>query len=249
MNKTIIISIILLLFIFIFRQKNIEAEKMTNTEAVNSLVSLYKDGKFKAESLDVSNNINIAKNIVIGIQPDTDFLSIAPIGTDSKPDYTKALNIDINGNIFKPANRAKYIEISNKNTVYLAKVDYMSIRKVNIFGVDGKDVAQNATVTQTEGTMYTTGGTFNGQYGTPDSIIKYVDDSYWHGNTGVNTLLIELEEETDISQIIIYNIWDERFQPRLNGAHITLMDENKNTRRIIHTGDWAKTYSKEFILQ
>ena len=248
MYTTIIISIILLLLIIFFYQKNKE-ESMTNTEAVNSLVSLYKDGKFKVESLDVSNNINIAKNIMIGIQPDKNVLSIAPIDTDSKPDYTKALNIDIDGNIFKPANRAKFIEISNKNNVYNTREDYMTIVKVMIFNVSGEDVAKKATVTQTEGTMYTEGGTYDGKYGTPDSIIKYVDNSYWHGNTGVNTILIELEEETDISQIMIHNRFEEQYQSRLNGAHITLMDENKGVRRIIHTGNWYRAYSKEFILQ
>ena len=241
MYTTIIISIILLLLILFFYQKNRE-ESMTNTEAVNSLVSLYKDGKFKAESLDVSNNIILAKNIMIGIQPDKNVLSIAPIDTDGKPDYTKALNIDKDGKIFKPANRAKFIEISNKNPMYNTREDYMSIQKIQIVDVNGEDVAKKATVTQTEG------GTFeNNRYGTIDSIIKYVDDTKFVGNTGINTILLELEEETDISQIILHS--DSSYTVRLNGAHITLMDENKDVRRVIHTGNWWYAASKEFILQ
>ena len=245
MNPTIIISTILLLIILLLLSKNRE-EPMTNTEAVNSLVSLYKDGKFKAESLDVSNNINIAKNIMIGIQPDTEFLSIAPIGTDSFPDYTKALNIDLNGNIFKPANRAKFIEISNKNPIYNYKPNrFMSIGKIIILDVNGVDVARKATVKQTEGTMLS-----SGQYGAVDSIIKYEDNTkYFHSDTGDNTLLLELEKETDISQIILYGRPDGAFFEETNNVYLTLLDENKNVKRVIHTGNWSHTNSKEFILQ
>ena len=245
MNPTIIISTILLLIILLLLSKNRE-EPMTNTEAVNSLVSLYKDGKFKAESLDVSNNINIAKNIMIGIQPDTEFLSIAPIGTDSFPDYTKALNIDLNGNIFKPANRAKFIEISDKKPIYDYKPNrFMSIGKIIILDVNGVDVARKATVKQTEGTMLS-----SGQYGAVDSIIKYEDNTkYFHSDTSNNTLLLELEKETDISQIILYGRPDGAFFEETNNVYLTLLDENKNVKRVIHTGNWSHINSKEFILQ
>ena len=245
MYTTIIISIILLLLIIFFYQKNKE-ESMTNTEAVNSLVSLYKDGKFKVESLDVSNNINIAKNIMIGIQPDKNVLSIAPIDTDSKPDYTKALNIDIDGNIFKPANRAKFIEISDKKPIYDYKPNrFMSIGKIIILDVNGVDVARKATVKQTEGTMLS-----SGQYGAVDSIIKYEDNTkYFHSDTSNNTLLLELEKETDISQIILYGRPDGAFFEETNNVYLTLLDENKNVKRVIHTGNWSHINSKEFILQ
>jgi hypothetical protein len=247
--KTIyIISIILILIIFFLHNKKKE-HLLASNESINNIASIYSN----ATGTVSFNNINssgIAKFNNLDVSGSIKFNNLDISGNiNTTGNINTSGNINTTGNINKKQNKARYIRIGNRLLSSVPKRDHWAIKEVEVYDQSGTNIAKNKTVTITAGnTLYPD----NADWGIPGNIVNGKattdDDDCYHGITGDNELEIDLGAEYDITQINVYNRYNNEQALRANNTSIQLLDANRNVNRVIYTGNWDKAYSKEYIL-
>ena len=159
-------------------------------------------------------------------------------------------NINILGKINTKHNMARYIRIGNILTSSINSGEQWYIYEVEVYDLYGTNIALNKPVTVISGDA-TNLGDFNNTLPEviPDGNLR--SNFYSGDNNKDHELEIDLGEEYEISQIIIYNNSDmENWSTGVNNTSIQLLDStpNKNVNRIIFTGKWDKLSSKEYLL-
>jgi hypothetical protein len=153
------------------------------------------------------------------------------------------------------------------NVSPLAVRNYWSLIEIRVLNNNGENLAKNKSVTQIYGTPHNNIGlpsNITNSVIFPDSSKPSKDNivNGYHGGTGTHLLEIDLGNEYDIDTIELYNryilgkdenksspTYDIEVTARMNGTIVELINGNKNIiNRIIHTGLWHNTYSKEYIL-
>jgi hypothetical protein len=260
MHLTYIIVIILLVIIILLYNKR--ENFLVNTEAVGNIASVYADASgvanfnnirtnyIKTQNIDVLNNINILQNKVklnnVDISGNVDI--------NGNMNITKNVdisgNLNVNGKIYSKQNIARYIRIGNKLTSGIDSVDSWTIHEVEVYDSTGINIALNKGVAVISGqTAYPN----NNEWGIAANITngnaKALDGDSYHGNADKNhELEIDLGQEYDIKQIIVHNRYHSSYVTHANNTSIQLLDKNKNVNRVIFTGNWLHTYSKEYLL-
>jgi hypothetical protein len=171
----------------------------------------------------------------------------------------------VDGNIIHPGvitsnrvnnkeNNAQFIRIGNKIDATLRK-DYLTIIEVRVYSHSGENIALNKPVSIIEGKRWSGALNNDGLHGNITNGIIFPtnthSDNWMHGfigDIGINVLQIDLGAEYNISQIEIFNRWNDLFDWRLDGTTIELIGANKNVNKIIYTGLWHRQYSKTFLL-
>jgi hypothetical protein len=248
----LIITAILILVISILYTKNKE-NFISASESVLNIAKIYSD----ASSTVNFNNINNIGKIT------SNDISSNNINTNN----INTNNIMINGNLYKRQNRTRYIRVGNKfsENTQINIVDYWTLLELQAFDYSGNNVAENKPVTITAGknvgaSWSSPSNITNGLVGIRDSIDANI---LYHGDVGVNELEIDLGQEYDLSQIVLFNrpaptdVFNSTKSTdlnvlagseRLNNTTIQLFDKDKKLVRRIYTGIWYTTYSKEYIL-
>jgi hypothetical protein len=241
MHIKIIIIIILLVIIFLLYKKQREN---FSTEAIDTLVSLYTDNTrtVNLNNLDISGNLNV-KGDISGTT-----IYGKNVKVSNNLDVSGNLNVtgNISGNINTNYVKARYIQVGNDIKIDIDRKDDWTISEVVVIDDKGKNVAFNKTPTILKGTAKNS-TTF------PLSAVvdEVIYDTYYHGDTGVNLIEIDLGEEYNIVQI---SLWARggtnslSITNRLDGTHVTLLDKNQNELRTYHTGSWENTYNKIIYL-
>ena len=164
-------------------------------------------------------------------------------------------NISVN-NININNNRARFVRIGNDLPGTNIGLDYWNITSVKVFDISGNIVSDDKTVTIAAGAQWIDDSGVV-QSGEPSIITKpvptfnkttgnYID--LYQGGAGVNALIIDLGQEYNLSQIIIWGRYLPAWYQRLNNTSIQLIAEDGVTvKKTIYTGTW-ETLSKEFYL-
>jgi hypothetical protein len=180
---------------------------------------------------------------------------IEKMGDTTYLDSSLNVNGDINtsGAILQKRNKARYIKVGNKDDV-LAQ-DYWTLIELRAYDRAGNNVALGKPVTIKEGTTY--GGTPPGNitnnkiFTNPKANPNARQDNWnlgYHGNPGTNLLQIDLGEEIDLSQIVLFNRWNPSIFFRMDGTTVELIGADNKSNRIIYTGLWDKDFTKSIFL-
>ena len=183
------------------------------------------DGNIISEDSTINNNLTVGGNTII----------------------SGNLNVtgEISGELIKKGVKARYIRVGNNIPNFVSPVDYLSIGEILVINDKYQNVAKDIVPTQIVGTEYVPI-----EYPLKEATDGIIRDStnFFHGNTGSNVIEIDLKEEYNIMQIIIYNRTGTSGPNRLNGSYIKLFDKNKNDIHTIFTGYWNDSSFKEFYL-
>jgi hypothetical protein len=138
---------------------------------------------------------------------------------------------------------ARFIRIGNNVSSSLPRVDKWSISEVEVYDLSGNNIAKNKPVSITAGSQYSSYSASNIVNGTNSDA-----NIYYHGNDGANELEIDLGQEYIIYNIVVYGRYHDGYWIRANNTSIQLLDKDKKQNRIIFTGNWENSYSKEYTL-
>jgi hypothetical protein len=158
-------------------------------------------------------------------------------------------------------NKARYIVIGNYKRPDLA-IGAWSVIEIEAYDNNGMNVIKHKPVQRIMGEGLKTGG--YGPEKTNDGIIftaptNMMSDNIANGYHGddasiLQALEYDLGAEYYIDQIVLHNRIYEKLSKdlsvsgRMNGTTIELFDANRKFLRIIQTGNWHNTYSKEYLL-
>ncbi len=242
--KHIIIIVILILLVFLLLQnkktEGLDASSgpSLSNEAIQSIASVYSN----TDGTVTFNNAKIKKTTIKDATV-TENLDVS--GNTTLKNTIVAGNFDISGNLLKKQNKARYIRVGNNVDSAIPYGDYWTITEIEVYDTSGVNVAKNKAVTITVGTAY------NSAFPVSNAVngsAPREDSNYYHGNTGKNEIEIDLGQEYLIDHIVLYNRYNEEQSTRLDNTSIQLLDSNKKRNRIIFTGNWYQTYSKEYVL-
>ncbi len=237
------IGIIIILIVIIFLLYKKQRENF-NTEAINTLVSLYTDNTrtVNLNNLYITGNLNVkgdmSGNTIYGKN----------VKVSNNLDISGNLNVkgNITGNINTNYVKAQYIQLGNDIKMDIDKKDYWSISEIIVIDDTGTNVALNKTPTKIKGTSLNTTS-----YPLSAAVDGTIYTTYYHGGTGDNLIEIDLGEEYNLIQISLWGRGDTdgwRYKDRLDGTHVTLLDKDRNILRTYHVGSWENTYNKIIYL-
>ena len=222
----------------------------------NPYITLSKEGEWGGKSWYMQNVKNDGTNKIfrIGVHDEGPKLDIHKNGnTYFAGDINGPKNVNVGGqinsrgNILEKRNRARFIRVGNKNSEL--KQDSWTLIQIRVFDNNGTDVALSKPVTILDGSATNNTNETNITKGV--IFDKGLQDNYYlgfHGAAGVSVLQIDLGAEYDLSQIQLFNRWNDSVDWRMNGTTIELFGADRQRNRIIHTGLWHRQYSKEFLL-
>jgi len=160
-------------------------------------------------------------------------------------------------------NNARYIRIGNKIDSKLRQ-NYWTIIEVRVYSHSGENIALKKPVTLIEGQKWKG---VTGDNGIPSNITNDIIFTYYApsvdymyhslgdnyqlgfiGDVGIHVLQIDLGAEYNISQIEVFNRFNQDYCWRADGTTIELIDSNNIVNKIIYTGLWHTQYSRTFLL-
>ena len=152
------------------------------------------------------------------------------------------------GRIYQSRNSVRFIRVGTRYNGLNARKNYWTIRELVVYDIEGNNVALNKPVKINAGSALSPSK--------PENIVngRFVDRDDWHNdyhainNNNMNELEIDLGQEYNLEQIVLYNRHHHEWSDRLNGTTIELLNKDKLRTRLIHTGNWDHAFSKEYLL-
>jgi len=157
-------------------------------------------------------------------------------------------DLSVYGKIYQSSNRVRFIRVGTRYNGLNVREHFWTPRELVVYDIEGINVALDKPITIIEGSALSPS--------TPENIVDgwFPNGDNWHGDyradggNNINELEIDLGKEYNLEQIVLYNRQNLEYSKNLNGTTIELLNKKKNRTRLIHTGNWENTLSKEYLL-